>query len=210
MAALVATSPGSASYVLFRGTSQIRPGYWGSAIFSPDDRYRYQLDRWWAGQPRDRSRRWLWVALNPAKASEGADDHTSKKIGEWTRLGQGLGAGALARPGTGYTLANLAAYCTSSPRVLREQDDPYGPLNGEYLRQLLADAAEYGQTVVFAWGGDGKHHTDQALEAWELARAAGVRPLCLGETLTGHPKHPARLSPRTELRYWDGPDPDVW
>ena len=137
------------------------------AAFSRCGSYRYGLWRLW-----DESRPLvLFVALNPSTADHERDDPTIRRcIGfarEWS-----FG---------GLVVANLFAYRTPYPALLKSAHDPVGPRNDRWLARLSADA----QLVVAAWGAHGDYQ--------ERARHVSARlGQChaLGLTASGAPRHP--------------------
>src|ERR687886_2684884 len=137
------------------------------AAFSRCGRYRYALWREW-GPGRSTV---LFVALNPSTADHRRDDPTVRRC---IRFARDWGFGSIA-------LANLFAYRTPEPRLLRRVDDPVGPANDRWLSRLVREA----ELVVAAWGARGDHR----------GRAAAVAPClgrlhCLGLTQGGAPRHP--------------------
>lgn len=138
-----------------------------TAVISRDGTYRYALRRTWdsAGPVV------LFVGLNPSTADNRVDDPTIRRCiqfsGDW-----GFG---------GLVVANLFAFRTSSPRVLRRVADPIGPRNDAWLRRLVDEA----EVVVAAWGNHGDY-LSRDREVMRLLR----RPRCLAVTKRGQPKHP--------------------
>lgn len=143
--------------------------------------YRYALWREW-----DDSRpRVLFVALNPSTADHRRDDPTIRRCLGFAR---DWGFGSLA-------VANLFAFRTPEPRLLRLAAEPIGPRNDRWLTRLSTDA----QLTIVAWGSQGDF----------LARAGRVALRlhdchCLGTTRTGAPRHP--LYVRRDVR----PQPYSW
>jgi hypothetical protein len=141
------------------------------AVFDQARTYRYLLEHRWADGPA-----MVFVMLNPSTADANADDPTIRRAVGFARRER---CGALV-------VVNLFALRTTDPSVLSAHPDPVGPDNDWVLR----DTVRCGAPVVAAWGAHG------AL----LGRAAAVarllepcRPLCLGLTASGHPRHPLYL-----------------
>ena len=148
-----------------------------SADLSRDGRYRYALRRVW--DPNEPAI--LFVGLNPSTADHRVDDPTIRRC---MRFAREAGFGQLI-------VANLFAFRTPSPRLLRRAADPVGPENDRWLQQLSVEAS----ATVAAWGNDGTFlHRDRAV--LELLRA----PLCLGVTKRGQPKHPLYVPAAVRLR----------
>src|SRR5437588_2477108 len=91
----------------------------GSAVFSPDGRYRYLLTR-----RLGRSRRVAtFIMLNPSTADAINNDPTIRKcVGFARRWGCGL-----------LQVVNLFALRATEPRVLRAAADPVGPENSRWI-----------------------------------------------------------------------------
>ena len=89
-------------------------------------------------------------------------------------------------------VANLFAFRTSSPRLLRRARAPIGRHNDRWIRELGTEA----HTTIVAWGNEGGF-----LERDSQVLALLRDPHCLEITKRGHPKHPlyvkasARIQP---------------
>ncbi len=162
-----------------------------AAVFSRDRRYRYVLTRIWDG----RRPRLIAICLNPSTADETQDDPTVRKLmGFASRWGYG-----------GLWLMNLFAIRGTDPEIIKTSDiDPVGSEQHERIkgvvglaRRFLNDAREYepgpDPEVLCAWGVHGAYQDqDEHMMGWldkEL-----VRPICLGTTKNGCPKHPLYVS----------------
>lgn len=139
-----------------------------ATIFSPDRMYRYAL---WREVDLLDSRYVLFICLNPSTAGELEDDPSVRRMVDFTKR---WGFGALC-------VANLFAYCSTDPDVMKRAADPVGTFNDEWLVALASRAS----LVVAAWGKEGSH----------LSRADQVTELipnlhCLVRNLDGSPRHP--------------------
>lgn len=149
-------------------------------MISRDGLYRYVLRRVWdEAKPTV-----LFIGLNPSTADHRVDDPTVRRCVQFART---WGFGQLA-------IANLFAYRTFSPNLLRQADDPVGARNDRWLRRLIGEAEE----VIVAWGDRGIY----------LARDLAVlsmlvRPRCLGLSKLGRPRHPLYMPRTTVLRELD-------
>lgn len=150
-----------------------------SALFDPTGRYRYLLGRLWdPGRPR-----LLAIMLNPSAADAERDDPTIRRV---TAFARAWGFGALET-------ANLFAFRTHSPEILRKAPDPVGPDNDRRLRA----AARRAGAILVAWGNEGRLlGRDEAV----LALLAGQRLHCLGVNRTGAPRHPLYAPAGARLR----------
>lgn len=137
------------------------------ALLCADRRYRYLLWRRWS----EGHGTLLVIALNPSTADAHRDDPTVRRCVGFAR---DWGFRTLL-------VANLFAYRAAHPSDLRRAEDPVGPDNERLLRCALATAGR----VLVAWGNGGRWRgrDRQVLESLS-------RPLCLGLTRLGAPRHP--------------------
>lgn len=145
-----------------------------TAEFSPCRTYRYALTRTW-----DTRRLPLaFVMLNPSTADAFIVDPTVRRC---LGFAQRWGAGGLL-------VLNVYGLRSADPRVLRRHPDPVGPQNDAIIVARLAEPIA---RVVGAWGA----HADpgRARYVVDLIRQAGHRPVCLGRTQAGAPRHPLYL-----------------
>lgn len=152
------------------------------AIISRCGFYRYRL---WRRRDFDRPAL-LWVMLNPSTADEQSNDPTlCSVIDISTRLGYG-----------GVEVANLYAYRTKSPEVLKAAGYPIGAENDDYLRALAKQAPK----VVCAWGANAQ--PARALAVREMLEEIS-QPMALKVNADGTPKHPLYVKRDTQLSsYW--------
>jgi hypothetical protein len=143
------------------------------AILSTCRKYRYALWRIW-----DESKpAVMFIGLNPSTADEVEDDST---VGRCIDFAKSWGYG-------GISIANLFAYRTKDPSLMFSAQDPIGPENDFWLKNLAKDAA----IIIAAWGNDGAR----------LGRSKQVSEIlpslyCLKLNKTGEPHHPLYL-PKT-------------
>jgi len=132
--------------------------------------YRFALWRTW-----DESKPFaMIIGLNPSTADEVEDDPT---ITRCINFAKSWGYG-------GVCMANLFAYRTKSPSIMKSQNDPIGADNDVWLAKLAKDAG----IVVAAWGNHGSH----------LSRSSTVKKLIpnlhyLNMNQSGEPTHPLYL-----------------
>lgn len=158
--------------------------YQKTAQLSPDEKYRYSLQRWWGAYGKD----CLFIMLNPSTADALEDDATIRRC---VNFAKSWGCCSL------YVL-NLFAYRATDRGELKRIDDPIGPENIEYFKVLVPEACLHTYTgrqgtnagpCVVAWGNDGKYlDQDQAALGW--IEEWGVQPMCLGINQNDTPKHP--------------------
>jgi hypothetical protein len=141
-----------------------------------------------------------YVMLNPSKADDVQDDPTIRKcVGFATRLGYER-----------MYVVNLFSKRATNPIELQVGVGRRRTNLVAVQRRLLAS-----DTVVFAWGAS-VMQAPPAPRARALRSLAGVveqldvRPLCLGATKDGHPRHPVRLSYTTQLEPWKGYNVPEW
>ncbi len=158
------------------------------ARYSACGQYRYALTRVW--QPD--APRLLWIMLNPSTASELRNDPTVARCENRARAG-GFGS---------FRVVNLFAFRATDPRDLRRAADPMGPENDA----TLAEAADWADVILCAWGMHGDWHGRGPEVAAALHRA-GHALHHLGLTQGGAPRHPLYLPRSTPMQIWTSPDP---
>jgi hypothetical protein len=147
----------------------------GSAIFSKCQNYRYRLDRIWDDSLPPLS----FGMLNPSTADHKRNDATIERC---ERRAKTLGYGSLV-------VWNLFAFRATNPTVLRDQVDPIGPQNDQFIREALVEIKNRQGTVIVGWGTNGDF-LGRSIKILEIARQASINLLCLGITNAGQPKHP--------------------
>lgn len=149
----------------------------GRAIFSKCKKYRYLLERN-TGALSDK--RILFIGLNPSTATSRKDDPTIRRCISFAKH---FGFGTL-------WVANIFAYRATDPKKLRATSNPVGPENDKWIVKLAADA----DLVLIAWGNHGAllNRSDTVLKILS-------KPMCLGITKKGLPKHPLYVAKGTEL-----------
>lgn len=165
-----------------------------SAEISDCGQYRWELRRVW-----DTSR-WVrcltFVMCNPSTADGEEDDPTIRRCVNFAR----------DRGFTGMRVLNLFGYRATSPKALREAEDPVGAENDEYFNGLGV-----GSSVCLAWGNPGEEvqgFEGRPLEIVRLLLSRGVEPFCLGQTKKGAPMHPLYRPRDTDFvpyRFYDKP-----
>ena len=150
-----------------------------SAVISGCGIYRYRLTRIIGHGPAA-----TFIMLNPSTADADVDDPTIRKcIGfcrEWS-CGQ-------------LQVVNLFAVRATLPSDVKRVRDPVGPENkkafDEAMRIIHGSGVDKPEPVVCAWGTHGGHR-DQDLEVMRWLRGyPKIKPVALGITKHGHPKHP--------------------
>ncbi|OHE90058.1 MAG: hypothetical protein A2213_00065, partial [Lysobacterales bacterium RIFOXYA1_FULL_68_6] len=145
-----------------------------AAELSPCGLYRYTLRRTW-----DRSvSAVVFVGLNPSTADAERDDPTLRRCVSFARA-WGYG---------GVVMVNLFAFRATDPKDMKRARDPVGVFNDGYI----SEQAQAAGCVVAVWGAGGRH-LNRDLAVMRLLRACGVKPLCLGTTNDGSPRHPLYL-----------------
>lgn len=146
------------------------------ARLSPDEVYRYTLDRVWdTTLPRA-----VFVMLNPSTADARVNDPT---IVRCRGFAEREGCGSLS-------VVNLYALRATDPAELKDHPDPVGPENAFYLRSVITQNP---RLVIAAWGAHRMAAARvPALE--EILRdpltGRRIRLMCLGTTKSGAPRHP--------------------
>jgi len=147
-------------------------------VFSPCRKWRYLLKHTWRDLLDPEERAIAWIALNPSTADENQLDPTLRRI-----RGFSMDAGF----NTFYML-NLFAFRATDPKIMKEQPDPVGPDNDDWIRKTVSECS----MVVCAWGQHGKYldRQDHVL-AYLREMHADMRYMELAKD--GTPKHPLYL-----------------
>ncbi|MFM7267088.1 MAG: DUF1643 domain-containing protein [Cyanobium sp.] len=165
---------------------EVAPGA-PDAAFSACGRYRWWLGRCWDGAlPR-----LLFVGLNPSRADGQRDDPTLRRL---LAYAQAWGYGSLE-------VLNLFALVSASPQLLLRAGDPVGAANDTWLRGCLERCPR--GTLWIGWGNRGRWRRRDR-EVLSLAEALGHRPMALGCTALGMPRHPLYCPARLTLRSFAG------
>ena len=146
--------------------------------------YRYALTRTWEPGIDVLP----WVMLNPSTANAFIGDPT---IGRVISFSRGWGYGGAAA-------LNLSALRSTDPRALRTHPAPIGTLNAEVITRVLRALGEAPRDVVCAWGANAT--PGQGEQMVRVIRDLGHRPVCLGLTRRGYPRHPLYVRGATPLR----------
>lgn len=154
----------------------------GGATLSECGLYRYKLWRQWnSALPR-----MVFIMLNPSTADATENDPTIRRC---------IGFAKRERHG-GILVLNLFAWRATDPKELLRVEDPVGPDNRGVWFESMGLAQE--SPPVVAWGALHKSLKWREDEAWRVL----IRPVCLGTTKAGHPRHPLYLSKSTPLNPW--------
>lgn len=142
-----------------------------SAILSADRKYRYVLTRIWD----ETKPTVVFIGLNPSTADEEADDKTIRKcIGYAKRWGYGK-----------LIMANLFAFRSTDPSLLKRVEDPVGPDNDSYIQKCVSES----NLVIACWGNHGK-----LLNLAKVLMDSLPNLVCLKRNKNGTPHHPLYLS----------------
>jgi hypothetical protein len=150
-------------------------------IFSADRVYRYSL--WRMVNMVGEKSNLMIIGLNPSTADEVKDDPTIRRC---MRFAKEWGFRHLV-------MANLFAFRSPSPTVMKRKADPVGPDNDMHLIELARDAG----MVLAAWGVHGAY---LARDKWAAEHLGQM--MCLGTTSGGHPRHPLYVSSVTQPVLW--------
>ena len=160
----------------------------GAADIAAHGTYRYGLWRKWnLGREDELGRQCAFIMLNPSTANTSEDDPTLRRCIGFARS---WGYQSLA-------VANLFAYRTTDPKMLREVDDPIGPRNDEALMEIAQGA----DLLVAAWGTGGAHLA-RGRQVLGILRQNKLAVHHLGLTKCGQPRHPLYLPANLRLRVW--------
>jgi hypothetical protein len=165
------------------------------ADVSADQRYRYLLGRRWGSGPA-----LPWIMLNPSAADDAGDDPTTRRVISFSRS---WGYGACV-------VVNLFAFRSASPVALTTTVEPVGRRNTGVVRWAIEDAAASGiDRIVVGWGVHGQRWLGADDERGRRVRrlmssaaarwtVGGLRPVTLGITMGGAPRHPLYVPSATK------------
>ena len=149
------------------------------AELSEDGKYRYVLWRTWGDGPRV-----MFVGLNPSTEDATKDDPTIRRCINFAQR-EGFG---------GLYMVNLFAYRATSPKDMKQAEDPTGnPENIRWIRYILEDV----EKVIFAWGAYGVFMEWNEVRIIDLLE--NTKPMCFGKTSNGYPLHPLYLPNDAQL-----------
>jgi len=155
-----------------------------SAIISACGQYRYTLTR----DPHDlhtTAGPALFIMLNPSTADASLDDPTIRRCRGFAKYWDCAGI----------VVANLYALRATDPSALWVHPDPIGEENDYWLAQLIREH----ETVVCAWGAHARPDRVAALRSMFHWLS---RPMCLGITKSGAPRHPLYIKADQPLIDW--------
>lgn len=163
-----------------------------SSIISDCGTYRYRLKR----NPHDMYATCgpaLFIMLNPGTAGAALDDPTIRRCRGFAK----------AWDCNGIIVANLYALRATNPADLWTHPDPVGPDNDMHLAALIREH----DTIVCAWGANAK---PERIEQVRKMFGRNSRPMCLGVTKSGAPRHPLYVRGDQPLIDWIAPtaEPD--
>ena len=134
---------------------------------------------------------WMWVMLNPSKATENRDDPTANRCLSFTKRPAKQEAGGLV-------IVNLfARRATDRKKIDLNSDRDVGADNDKWIQLILK--SERVSKIIAAWGNDG-HFTGRRRDVLRLLRESGIGIFQLGKsTRHGAPRHPLYLHGDTPI-----------
>jgi len=157
-----------------------------SAIISDCGTYRYVLSR--SGDLYPTCGPALFIMLNPSTADAELDDPTIRRCRAFAKTWDCAGI----------VVANLYALRATNPAALWAHPDPVGRDNDGTLATLIREH----ETIVCAWGTNAKPERVEAIRKMFNRRS---RPMCLGMTKHGAPRHSLYVRGDQPLIDWKGP-----
>lgn len=170
---------------------------YGSALFSPDEKYRYTLTRTFLGPNNGlpvNPKSVMFIMLNPSTADAAEGDPTIRRCMTYAR-------------DWGYDkliVCNLFGLRATDPRQLYREYDPIGADNDRHIEAMLILNRRAHKTpgytlpshewplVVCAWGDHGKLGGRGTVMIQNL-RQMGIAPHYLALNASGQPSHPLYL-----------------
>ena len=147
--------------------------YNGATFDEEDPIFRYLL--WRTLVDCDDPETILWIMLNPSTADAENDDPTIRRCLSFSK-------------DWGYErveIANLFALRATDPEELTTAPEIIGWDNDRFI----LEAAKRASRVMVAWGAFWKAE-ERAKHIMQILKVADAKPLCLGHTLCGAPRHP--------------------
>ncbi len=150
-----------------------KPGEKREAVFSPCRTWRYRLAQIW----NEDKEPLYWLMLNPSTADEIKNDPTVERCERRARM-WGYG---------GSVVFNIFAYRATEPKHMRAAQDPIGPENDKWIREL----AEISKTnmVIGGWGEHGEHLA-RGRKVMDMFNQSGGKLYALKQNASGNPAHP--------------------
>lgn len=156
------------------------------AIFSYDLYHRYILWRRWDRQLLSL----VFMGINASLAGIETDDAIVRRCKAYAKS-KGYG---------GIIIINLFSLISKSPRELvKYQPVLLNTPNSNYWVEFIAKSFT---NIVFMWGNNGELFPDRVKEVTELFKMNNCKPLCLGKTSSGNPRHVITLTVETKLELW--------
>lgn len=154
-----------------------------TAEVSKDGLYRYVLERIWDTSLLAT----VFIMLNPSTADDKEDDPTIRACVEFSkRWGSG-----------GLTVVNLFACRATNPEILNYVDDPVGPDNFRYIKDVCKSRDV--ERVVCAWGSKlPKFRKNAGQEVLNFLEMMGIKPWALKINEDGEPRHPLYIKRDTK------------
>lgn len=147
------------------------------AHFSGCRTWRYSLWRRWS-----EGTTLAVIGLNPSTADETQDDPTIRRC---IRFAKDWGHGR-------FVMLNLFGVRSPYPQIIKDSPDPIGPDNDDTILAACSEASQ----VLFAWGAHDAARDRGRLVAGMLGDI-GIKPICLGKTKAGFPRHPLYIKADT-------------
>jgi hypothetical protein len=160
----------------------------GSAIFSADGIYRYELRRVW----NPKRPPYCAIMLNPSTADARKNDPTVHRQIKRANL---MGFGSLI-------VLNAGAGRNTDPKKWAAMEDPIGPQNFAVIKRVFEEVRDRNGIIVAGWGNNAGRALEQRI--MRIAQSVGVVLHCLGVTSTGSPVHPLYVSYEKEPERWLG------
>lgn len=154
--------------------------YDDSAAYSGDRLYRWWWERRWAD-----GRGLCWVGLNPSTGdTTGRPRPTLRKV---VALAKARGLAAV-------TVVNLFSWRATKPADLKRAAADHD-IVGARTDEIIIEVSGRSPVTLAAWGSHGSL-LGRGLTVAQLLN----RPVCLGVTASGQPRHPLYVPTGTELR----------
>ena len=152
-----------------------------NAFFSPCGKFRWKLTRLISKSPKEL----IFVGLNPSKADAITNDLTLIRLISFCTL---WGYGSL-------TVINLFGKITKDPRQLLSNEDPIGSQNDSVLNKNIYYWSKAQMCDLWiGWGTKGIIMNRNKKVLSQIKKSCSKKPLIIGLTKAGHPRHPLYTS----------------
>jgi len=163
---------------------KIPTNYENKCEFSPDQKYRYYLQR---NFKKNAKNLLVFIMLNPSTANEQYNDPTVERCQNH----------ALNKNYDGMIILNIFAYRTTNPKQLLQTKNPIGEKNN----QTIINTIKKHQNIICAWGNHGKI-LNRSNEIKKILKKHRKKTQAFEITKQNEPKHPLYIPYNKKLKQY--------